>query len=392
MGKNLIFAEGEEAWRMEATSRRLAYSYHQEHMQAFPLVRYPECLESAARHRNASIEKVNRPDKAAELAHDMARWIRYAAPASWGMLEERGKTQFPFERPSEVGPYTWAHGIAGMQAEWLEQARPWWISKRTMSLAEKSAKKLPRYRLAEADLPNRQGLMVLTEPIPLPLDTRTSVYGTAELEIVAISWGKTMSPITSERWNVEDADGIWLSVWALPQDLRDLVEEKVPPEHIESFALNASCSPLVYDREAVIPFINEWREWPDSIGSHMLWIVRMFATLCNIIKAEKLTETTTQRPDPKSRLTKSRRRKGKPLPDTRVVNVRGMALRATEPTTAGGGKTGRSYSVWRPVVPYPKWVYYPSEDRYELKIIEGHQRRATNRPNIDTVYKVDRGE
>ncbi|TDD97191.1 hypothetical protein [Actinomadura rubrisoli] len=321
---------------------------------------------------------------------------------------EEEKPSFPITRPDDVGPFTFATALASTEADRLERGRYYWISPRTSDLAERAAKSLPKYRLRNTDPPSRSGFMVLSKPLPLPVDTSRSDFSSESvtapaLEIAGISWGtsEALSSIDFPKWGIEGARVLWLSFWGIPEDMREIEKrfagapEGLKRKGLESLSVNARITPLVYDRESVIPFSDEWRDWPKGVFDPQVdHIIRMTLTIWNFIRSEKLTDVREVKPDPRSRLTKRKRKKGTPLSGIRVVNIRGTGLTREQPQKSeqGGEQSGREYTVWRPVVPFLRWQYYPSLDDYDLKEVKGHQRRTTNNPDIDTVYKVDHKE
>lgn len=293
-----------------------------------------------------------------ELRHTLVDYHRTITPSMWTYALSMGEGGM-FWIPTE-----WAHlpyrqiatHLAEAEADRVQAAELYSISREATREAIEAGKLLPRFSLHPAHLPSEHGFVVWDEPV----DT---AYGVSE-PIVAASWGP-------------HGDGVWVSFYVDGRRVVDLLSGR------ERAEAERMLHPLGFEREIPLRFgQHHWfSEQPglERVAADYERPVRTLLATWLHMRQQRLTQVQEQQPDRKSRVARTLAKRGRPLPPVRVVS-----LRPGESAGEGSPGSGRRLAVRVDVAAY--WRRRPhtsGQGPEDMVWVRGHERGPEGAPPVE---------
>lgn len=291
-----------------------------------------------------------------ELRHTLVSYHRRVTPTLWTQMLTLGKGGLFWI------PTRWAHlphhqiaaHLANAEAERVQNAQLFSITRSATVEAITAGKVLPRFVLHPAHLPAEHGLLVWDEPIDV-------AYGGND-PIVACSWG----PYENEQ--------VWVSFYV---DGRQATATLKGTARVEAEQI---LHPLGFEREIVLPFGQ--RKWYsqqpgfERLANDYEKALRTLLATWLHMGQERLTHTSSEPADAKSRVARTLAKRGRPLPPVKVVT-----LRPTEPASEQGRGQGRKLTKRVEVGAYWRRRPHATGDGPEDMVwVCGHERGPEDAP------------
>lgn len=264
-----------------------------------------------------------------ELRHTLVHYTRTVTPGMWASMLKLGQGGNFFI------PSRWAHlpidemawNLAQAEADRLETARLFSITAAATEEARNAGALLPRFTLHPSHLPAPHGFLVWGSPV----DTARGVG----------------EPVVACAWGPYGSQALWVSFYVDGSRVLNVLSRQ------EQDRIRPLLHPFGYEREIVLPFGNgRWfSEQPgmEQVAEDYEQPIRTLLATWLHMRQTRLTETTEEQPDRKSRVARTLAKKGRPLPPVRVVSLRPCSARDGAPVGSGRklAKRVEVGSYWR---------------------------------------------
>lgn len=296
-----------------------------------------------------------------ELRHTLVDYHRTITPTLWTQMlsmKEGGWFWIP-KKWARLPKHQIATHLANAEAERIQAAQLFSITRAATLEAREAGAALPRFVLHPAHLPAEHGFLVWDEP----LDTARG----GQEPVVACSWGP------------HERDQVWVSFYV---DGRRVLRVLRGKERAEAERM---LHPFGFEREIVLTFgRHQWysqQPGMEAVARDYEELVRTLLATWLHMGQKRLTDTSTETADRKSRVARTLAKRGRPLPSVKVVT-----LRPTEPADPGGKGGGRKLTKRVDVASY--WRRRPrttGEGPEDMVWVRGHERGPEGAPSSDSL-------